>query len=151
MKTINVEGCKKKPIAEMLTKLGLVWTYLVVYSAYVFCSRETETCWDIVSWILCSICVRHPIFFLPLPLLLCMLTSCRHWIEQGPLITIEQVDKQDWKVFQSHRLHNKWQILQMYVNSTSAWWLLNNCKKRQGMHFIHYEKKFTKLASFGIN
>ena len=25
----------------------------------VFCSRETETCWDSVSWILCSIFVRH--------------------------------------------------------------------------------------------
>ena len=29
--------------------------------------------------------------------------------------------KQDWKVFQSHRLCNKWQILKFYDNLTYSW------------------------------
>ena len=30
-------------------------------------------------------------------------------------------NKQDWKVFQSHRLNNKWQIFKIYENLTSVW------------------------------
>ena len=35
--------------------------------------------------------------------------------------------KQDWKIFQLHRLRNKWQILKIYYNLISAWQLLDNC------------------------